>query len=340
LVQAIPIPYLKAFPIADTICQGQTLLISAYTNDTLTWQPLTGISCATCDTTFVSPLITTNYIASAKNSYGCIIIDTVIVKVITPLKLNILPNDTSICPKQFVQFNNNLNAIYNWQPNTYLSAINIANPSAVVDSSIVYTVIATDSTGCFSDTALVRINTFAPATVNAGNDTIINYNSNFTLQPTLSNNIANIIWTPLTNNLNCSFCTNPSGTALFSTMYYVNVTSNNGCTANDSVKITVNCNANNLFVPSAFTPNNDGLNDYFYPMGRGYKIINSFVIYNRWGQKLFEKNNFLPNNWQLGWNGFYKGNKITDTQGLVWHITATCDVGQQVNKKGTVLLLQ
>ncbi len=340
LITANPIPFIKAFPLTDTICQGQILMLSAYTNDTLTWQPFATLSCNNCDTTYATPTLSTNYIARSINSYGCISYDTAIITVINPLTIAIQPTDTTICPGQFVQFRNNLSAKYLWQPSTYLSATTIGNPSAIVNNSIIYTVIATDSVGCFSDTALITVNTFTPPTVNAGNDTIVTYNNSFTLQPTLSSNISSVAWSPLTNNLSCNNCTTPSGLAFVTTLYNIAVTSINGCTTTDSVKVTVNCSKENLFIPTAFTPNNDGLNDYFYPMARGYKIINAFVVYNRWGQKLFEKKNFLPNQMQLGWDGTYKGVKINEPQGLVWYVEATCDLGQSITKKGTLTLLQ
>jgi gliding motility-associated-like protein len=339
-LNVFPVPYLKAFPASDTICQGQNLMINAYTNDTLTWLPLTNISCSTCDTTFVQPTVSTNYIALSKNSYGCTSTDTVSLTVITPLSINIQPIDTSVCPGQFVAFRNNVPAKYTWLPSTYLSAATIANPTAIVDNTITYTVIGTDSLNCFSDTALVTVNTFTPPTVNAGNDTILNYNTPFTLQPTLSNNISNVLWSPNANNLNCTTCINPSGTALLSTQYTVNVTSTDGCKASDSVLIRVQCSDKNIYVPNAFSPNNDGLNDYFYPLTRGYKTINQFTVYNRWGQKVFDKKNFTPNVMLLGWDGKYKNQLLNDTQGLVWYIEATCDLGQRVTKKGTVVLLK
>ncbi len=339
-VNAYPAPFIKAFPISDTICQGQNLMITAYTNDTLTWTPITNIACSNCDTTFVQPPITTNYIAIAKNSFGCVNSDTVKIKVIEPLTLNIQPFDTSICPKQFLAFRNNIPAIYTWQPNTFLSSSAIANPTAIIDNSIIYTVIGMDSFGCFSDTTIVKVNTFIPPTINAGNDTILNYNTPFTLQPQLSNNISSILWSPNTNNLNCLTCNNPNGIALFSTKYNVEVTSINGCKAFDTILVQVQCNENNIFIPTVFTPNNDGVNDYFYPLTRGYKIINKFSIFNRWGQKVFEKLNFEPNIMQLGWDGKFKNQNFQETQTLVWYIDATCDLGQRITKKGVVILLK
>jgi gliding motility-associated-like protein len=157
--------------------------------------------------------------------------------------------------------------------------------------------------------------------------------------PQYSGPIASYNWSPVTNNLNCNTCANVNGLAQVTDSYSIIVNSINGCIASDSISITVLCNEANLFVPTAFTPNGDGINDYFYPMTRGFNNVVVFKVWNRYGQLLFERKNFRPNNAQLGWNGYFKGLPITNAQGLVWYIEATCDQGSTIKKKGTTVLL-
>ncbi len=94
-------------------------------------------------------------------------------------------------------------------------------------------------------------------------------------------------------------------------------------------------------MPTAFSPNGNGINEYFYPIARGYKNIRKFVIFNRLGNKVFEKQNFLPNNPASGWDGIIRGAETTSsTETFVWFIEAECQQGELVQSKGTVTLVR
>ena len=92
-------------------------------------------------------------------------------------------------------------------------------------------------------------------------------------------------------------------------------------------------------MPTAFTPNSDGLNDYYYPLTRGIKTIVRFSIYNRFGQLVYEAKNFAPNNMAYGWNGRLKSWDQSSSV-FVYYIEAICDVGDTVYKKGSFVLLK
>lgn len=88
-------------------------------------------------------------------------------------------------------------------------------------------------------------------------------------------------------------------------------------------------------VPSAFTPNNDGLNDYFHPHNALKADNYEFKVYNRWGQLLFNSNN-----WQDKWDGRFKG-ALQPTAVYVWMLRYTDRVTKQpVFRKGTVTLIR
>lgn len=107
-----------------------------------------------------------------------------------------------------------------------------------------------------------------------------------------------------------------------------------GCadTATHTIKVVNNCY---IAVPSAFTPNNDGLNDYLYPLN-AYKASNlTFSVYNRFGQRLF-----FTRNWQEKWDGRFKG-QGADPGTYVWVLQYThVDTNQKVEQKGTVILIR
>jgi gliding motility-associated-like protein len=90
-----------------------------------------------------------------------------------------------------------------------------------------------------------------------------------------------------------------------------------------------------IAVPSAFTPNNDGLNDFLYPTNALKADNLTFKVYNRWGQLVFNSRN-----WQDKWNGKYNG--IEQNTGVyVWFLTYTHrDTGKQVFQKGTTTLIR
>ncbi len=109
------------------------------------------------------------------------------------------------------------------------------------------------------------------------------------------------------------------------TITYTCVASNNGsCFARDQITIHVMCNGANLFVPNTFTPNNDGVNDRFFPRGKGVFNIKSMRLFNRWGQVVYERNSFLPNVEGDGWDGTFKGMPLASDV-YVYMIEIICD---------------
>ena len=112
------------------------------------------------------------------------------------------------------------------------------------------------------------------------------------------------------------------------------VTNNIGCrdTATQKIKVVGNCY---IAVPNAFTPNNDGLNDYLYPLN-AYKAKDLiFRVYNRFGQILFQ-----TTNWTNKWDGTFKG-QGADAGTYVWILQYThIDTGNRVEQKGTTVLIR
>lgn len=112
------------------------------------------------------------------------------------------------------------------------------------------------------------------------------------------------------------------------------VTNNIGCsdTATQTIKVVGNCY---IAVPNAFTPNNDGLNDYLYPLN-AYKAKDLiFKVYNRFGQLVFQ-----TTDWTNKWDGKFKG-QGADPATYVWILQYThVDTGKRVEQKGTTILLR
>jgi len=153
-----------------------------------------------------------------------------------------------------------------------------------------------------------------------------------------SNDVVQWNWFP-TDYLNCTTCPSPISTPRGNISYSVTATTQWGCVAKDSVKITLQCVQGNVFIPTAFTPNKDGLNDTFYPLGKGIKIVKRFVIYNRAGQVIFEKANFNLNDKSAGWKGMFNGYEAPSGV-YVYAIELLCDTDETFAQKGTVTLIR
>ncbi len=91
------------------------------------------------------------------------------------------------------------------------------------------------------------------------------------------------------------------------TRYELTVVNQNGCIATDDILIQVQKNRL-VFIPNVFTPDNDGHNDLFMIYG-GQDVlkVNTFSIFDRWGETIFKQENFRPNDPSHAWNGIYKG---------------------------------
>jgi gliding motility-associated-like protein len=87
----------------------------------------------------------------------------------------------------------------------------------------------------------------------------------------------------------------------------------------------------NVYVPTAFTPNADELNDVFQPKGSGV-VKYSLIVYDRWGQKIFQSTDFSK-----GWDGTFKGEECK-MDVYVWKIIASDIKGKTKNLNGSVTL--
>lgn len=333
------IPFLRVFPRNVTLCLGQSDTLFAYHSDTLSWSPAATLSCASCDTVIANPTITTLYFARANNSLNCPVSDSTLVTVFQPFTASPVTNPVYVCLNDSVQINalpgGNVIA---WSPTTNISNANVYNPFVSPPLNTTYSATISDSAGCFSDTAFVDVIVKSLPFVNAGADQILPYSTLFTINPLYGNNIVSYEWFP-GDSLNCSICPITSGIALRSQQFTIKVTSDSGCVAKDDINIFIECKNANLLMPSAFTPNNDGKNDLYYPLTRGIKMVKKFTVFNRYGQAVFEKTNFLPNNRALGWDGKYNGiDQNADT--FVYMLETVCELGEVISRKGSFLLLR
>ena len=115
--------------------------------------------------------------------------------------------------------------------------------------------------------------------------------------------------------------------------------SDSGCVARDEVTIFVQCKDAYLYMPSAFSPTNSLINNRYYPLTRGIRTVKNLSIYNRFGQLVFQGKNFAPNVSSFGWDGNIKDQPAA-TGGYVYLLDVICDVGEELVKKGSFVLIR
>ena len=184
---------------------------------------------------------------------------------------------------------------YIWQPNNQvtdsISGLNIG----------VYSATVTDANGCqISAGGTIGIINTLPVSIQPA-DTTINPATSFYANAYGGTNYS---WTPSTW-LSCDNCPNPNVSPDSSITYYLDVSDNNGCQGSDSMVVTVKLLCGTFFVPTIFSPNGTGPaeNNVLKVFGKASCVKDfSFVIYDRWGQKVFESVSINKE-----WDGFYKG---------------------------------
>jgi gliding motility-associated-like protein len=206
------------------------------------------------------------------------------------------------------------------------------------DSAGIYPIqlIVTNSSGC-ADTVTKTVLIYPLPLIDAGPDKSILVGQSVALTPTGSP-VVDYVWNPTTQ-LSCINCYATIASPKNTTTYNIKVTDANGCINSDKVTITVLCNDKNIFIPNTFSPNNDGVNDWFYPRGIGLFKIQSIRIFNRWGEMVFQKANITPNDPVSGWNGKYNG-KILSSDVYTYLIDIVCENSDVMTYKGNITLIQ
>ena len=115
--------------------------------------------------------------------------------------------------------------------------------------------------------------------------------------------------------------------------YEVLIESSFGCKGYDTIQVIVVGQAA-FYVPNAFSPNGDGKNDIFRPIAIGYRNLNHFRIFNRWGEKVY-----FGQSLDSGWDGYYKG-RPAELGVYFWELSYTDRLGKQGIMKGDVTLMR
>lgn len=187
-------------------------------------------------------------------------------------------------------------------PYTYIWSPNGQTTDSIFNLNIgSYSVTVSDTNNCqISFSSSISIINALPINIVPG-DTVINPSTSFTAN--VNQGIV-FTWTPNIG-LSCDDCPNPLITPDTTTLYFVSVSDANGCSGIDSMLVTVKLLCGEFFVPTIFSPNGTGPdeNNALRVFGKESCVKDfSMVIYDRWGQKVFESTSI-----SMAWDGFFKG---------------------------------
>lgn len=175
-----------------------------------------------------------------------------------------------------------------------------------------YNILIEDAAGCQYEES-ITINIVPELTIDLPATATITLGENYELQPDISYPpiaLQSLLWTPA-DSLSCDTCLFPIANPFNTTFYTLTATNLNGCKTSAGILINVE-KPRDVFIPNAFTPNDDGFNDIFYinTDPEMVKQVTKFQIFTRWGELVFADENFQPNTPDHGWDGFFKGEKL------------------------------
>ena len=237
--------------------------------------------------------------------------------------------DTIVCSNTAftVTLNGSGTGSYAWSPAAYLDDSTQLHPLATIDTTMIFYFFITRNNCTVSDSVKISVNNLPVLLVSKSND--INCTLPFTKLKVTGASI--YVWTPASslNNISSDHpIANPSST----TTYTVTGTNDHICFAEESITVTAD-KTGDILLPNTFTPNGDGLNDCFGL--QHYRDVQNlhFIIYNRYGEKVFETRRADD-----CWNGLYKG-LPSEAGSYVYYLSAETLCGP-ITRKGSILLMR
>ncbi len=247
----------------------------------------------------------------------CSVSDTIFIDEFAKPNSFTLGNDTSFCgPFSKTLFTGNVTT--NWSTGVTAASIKVTTPG---------TFIASISNQCGVVTDSIKLEQFSLPLFDLGNDTTICEDITLSIG---NGSFTTVLWS--TNDTTNSIIVTDAG------LYTVAV-SNANCSKSDSVRVLKEC-LYDVYLPTAFTPNNDGINDILVPRASAdSSIVIEFSIFNRWGERVFFSSNFAPDDSTKGWDGRYKGEDC-QLDSYAYYYKALLPDGKIKAYKGTITLLR
>ncbi len=293
------------------------------------------------DSTTISQLVAGNYNVTVIDANGCSDTSELNLTEPEPLGLMFSINDIDC-------FEQSTGAIYTSLTggiSPYSFSLNDGDFQSLGDftdlSAGNYEVIAIDANGCYSAEVLA-INSALQVDVDLGEDLSIEFGEGITLNAIVNipyDSIVSVVWTAA-DSLDCPECFIQAVSPIMSSTYAVNVVSTDGCPGEDIMTVYVD-QEKHIYIPNAFSPNNDGVNDEFLIFARDDEVknIKMLSVFSRWGENVAEFFDIQPNDINFGWNGKYKG-ELLDPAVFSWVTVIEFKDGTEQIFKGDVTLLR
>ena len=313
-----------------TICLGDSIRLNPLSDGLIyKWSPTGTISNVNIKQPWARPTTTTRYSVFATIG-GCQANDGFVVTTV-PYPLAYAGRDTIICFGDQAQLRATGGEQYLWYPANTLNNNTFQDPIATPYESTIYEVGVYENKGCPKPTYdSVLVSVVPPVKAFAGNDTAVVIGQPMQL---LAFGGVQFQWNP-SSFLNNPLIFNPIAKLNDDIVYIVKVSTKEGCFAYDTVKVKVYKTPPEIFIPTAFTPNGDGLNDNLIPIPVGIVKIIYFKVYNRYGEMVFTTEEIGK-----GWNGVYKG-RDQGNESFVWHVLGIDYLGKPLFKKGQSTLIR
>lgn len=295
LVPVNPLPVVQAMANPNPVCLGEPLTLSASGAIQYVWSGMVqnGVP--------FTPNATDTYTVLGTDVNGCQSWDSITVPVLPLPQLSVNPHDTTICFGDSVLISTQGAYTYTWNPSTNL--IPVSNNSMLVfpANTTNYIVTGSDAQGC-SATILSQIQVKPAVDIQITKNRDANCtNRNVELQ---AGGAQTYQWQPENspnNGINQIVNYTVNETTLFTVTGW-----QDGCSGVDSLWVKYNSTVESaLQIPNAFTPNGDGLNDCFRILYAGEVLKFYLAIYNRWGQRVFETDDY-----QNCWNGDFNNMRV------------------------------
>ncbi len=289
----------SVFASDNQICTGSSIPIMASGAQNYIWTPATGLSSTAGGTVIAAPTSNTTYTVFGSNTSGSVTCQSQ-----TSFNLNVLqyaqaivPNNIILCEGESIFITAGGGNTYSWTPSYGLN--NTVQPNVVANptTSTIYYVSVSNNYSC-ATTSSVLVMVAPKPIVDAGKDTTFNIDQQMSIN---SIGTGTLTWI-YGEGIHCKDCPSTEIYPNNSSCYVIQATNQYGCTALDEVCVEVT-KEYTFYVPNAFSPNGDGINDIFYIYGDGiYNVV--IDIFDRWGNKVFSSKDQT-----VGWNGIYNGQK-------------------------------
>ena len=253
------------------LCIGQSVQLEAAEGNTWVWSPTTGLNNPASQTPFATPQETTTYTVTISNLCGEGT-DEVTVELIVP-EAFVEPGGR-VCAGEPFPVSASGGVYYQWVPGSLVTNPAAAQTTVVTETSQTFTAYVTDTDGCVAS-AEVDVLVWERPEVEAGPDQRQEWLEPTFLYGSVQGAPVDSLWWSPADPLSCSDCLIPEVLLQEDRTFTLHVIDTNGCRSADVVQVEFNYP---LYVPSAFTPDGDGLNDGWRPEGAWLNGAGTYIL--------------------------------------------------------------